>query len=63
MSTTRKKLYKYSLVRIMAKMYKEWNPNVSRARAIHEAVKAYELYKESETIQMDKYYEQKVKNV
>jgi hypothetical protein len=47
----------------MAKMYREWNPDVSRAKAINEAVKAYELYKESETIQMDKYYEQEVKNV
>jgi len=63
MSTTRKKLYKYSLVRIMAKMYREWYPDVTIRRAIHEALIAYELYKESETIQIDKYYDQEVKNV
>ena len=56
-------MYKYSLVRIMAKMYREWYPDVTIRRAIHEALIAYELYKESETMQIDKYYDQEVKNV
>jgi len=43
----------------MARMYKEQNPDVTLKRAIHEALKAYELYKESEIEQMDKEYERR----
>jgi hypothetical protein len=46
----------YRCIRRMAKMYREWYPDVTIRRAIHEALISYELYKETEVEIMDEHY-------
>lgn len=37
----------------MAKLYRDWKPDTTIVKAIHEAQIAYELYREAEIKQMD----------
>ena len=41
----------------MAKQYREWYPDVTIRRAIHEALVSYELYKETEVELMFEEYQ------
>jgi len=42
------KSFERAFIKRMAKNYREWYPDTTIRRAIHEAVIAYELYRETE---------------
>lgn len=46
-----------AFIRRMAKNYRLWYPDTSIRKAIHQAVIAYELYRESEVEIMDDEYQ------
>ena len=48
--------FERAFLRRMAKSYREWYPDVTIRKAIHEALVAYELYRETEVDMMYEEY-------